>query len=133
MVTFKDSIDCTGPDAGCTTGFGAGDIIYILMKDPVTGDMLDSVSVTVSYVPGGQVATPLMSYEGTTQPPTLPEFRGRTPGSGAAPVQSGGDGTKSALAKRMDMPVVRAVAFDCDGVLCRCGILGRNPQPFWYG
>ena len=71
MVTFKDSIDCTGPDADCTTGFGAGDIIYILMKDPVTGDMLDSVTVTVSYVPGGQVATPLMSYEGTTQPPRL--------------------------------------------------------------
>ena len=71
MVTFKDSIDCTGPDADCNTGFGAGDIIYILMKDPVTGDMLDELTVSVFYVPGGQVATPLMSYTGTTQPPRL--------------------------------------------------------------
>ena len=59
------------PDADCTTGFGAGDIIYILMKDPVTGDMLDELTVSVFYVPGGQVATPLMSYTGTTQPPRL--------------------------------------------------------------
>ena len=71
MVTFKDNIDCTGDNADCTTGFGAGDIIYILMKDPVTGDMLESVLVSVVYVPGGQTATPLMTYTGITQPPRL--------------------------------------------------------------
>ena len=70
MVTFKDDIDCS-ESGDCTTGFGAGDIIYVLMTDPSTGELIDSMSITVIYSPGSQAATPLMSFTGQTNPPRL--------------------------------------------------------------
>ena len=70
MVTFKDDIDCS-PSGDCTTGFGAGDTIYVLMTDPSTGELIDSMSITVIYSPGSQAATPLLSFTGQTNPPRL--------------------------------------------------------------
>ena len=70
MVTFKDDIDCSA-SGDCTTGFGAGDIIYVLMHDPSTGEMIDSMGISVIYAPGSQAATPLMSFTGQTNPPRL--------------------------------------------------------------
>ena len=70
MVTFKDDIDCS-ESGDCTTGFGAGDIIYVLMTDPSTGELIDSMDITVIYSPGAQAATPLMSFTGQTNPPRL--------------------------------------------------------------
>jgi len=70
MVTFKDDIDCSA-SGDCTTGFGAGDIIYVLMHDPTTGEMITTMGITVIYAPGSQAATPLMSFTGQTNPPRL--------------------------------------------------------------
>tara|TARA_Y100000768_G_scaffold251673_1_gene191199 strand:+ start:205 stop:2304 length:2100 start_codon:yes stop_codon:yes gene_type:complete len=70
MVTFKDDIDCSA-SGDCTTGFGAGDIIYVLMTDPSTGELIDNMAITVIYSPGSQAATPLMSFTGQTNPPRL--------------------------------------------------------------
>ena len=70
MVTFKDDIDCSAA-GDCTTGFGAGDIIYVLMHDPSTGEIINSMGISVIYAPGTQAATPLMSFTGQTNPPRL--------------------------------------------------------------
>ena len=70
MVTFKDDIDCSA-SGDCTTGFGAGDIIYVLMHDPTTGEMIKTMVITVINAPGSQAATPFMSFTGQTNPPRL--------------------------------------------------------------